>query len=886
MSVAYLPNRSAIRDSAWNALTAELDDVLDCLLAGKSPLIYIGGHAILPLGQVVAFGVEADWKIIPKIPAFTGLTTYDHAVFTAAAAALTVAAYDTPNEVADVHVEDPWPLAGSLEAHTVVHSGTTYYYRQKTNLGTVQGYRERHLKLDTLDVVMEGMVGSLTWDTAWNKYHFLRFHNLDRTDRTVILPGSVSVVVPSLGCQAVRRTYKANTYDTTYRYLWRRSSDPLFYDAIRSNNVASIACYLEILNNAETGLSTYTGATFTALFMRALELVNRSDLLPASLVGTTEAYKLRYHLGRIISWQAASGTPVPADFTPTWAQLAAGTNGVKWDPAILTLSAETGATTPVDACGLGSNLLPLMPVTLPHSATWSVPAIRAVGVESAPITLSARYWDGAAWVDVETDYDHTSSSRSWTSTGTGSDTLATLATLASSHSDEQLDAPTVTWASDGWKVVGGGTQFVPFNLGVFPPDDRIGYCDFGDTGATEHFGSDIMGALRGDWDGTCRAHGRHLSDYVGFTDLSDNVYHEGHPDLTGNYSLAGGVDWVESRQPNDRSVVKRDEHTSGTALITTRGIRVYPRADSAEAIAANAADGSWYATHRTRLLSGEATVSERQQLIRYPVLARHYNAVAQRLNSIMAIRPLTLDEVLYYGRESLEDRVWSVAAYPPDYYCAVLASGSHAAGLGLTVTLTGSESHLTLATAAAWADTLGVRFFTRRLSSLRRLSGGIPIRTRITTALYRLHLGNNAWVGRCVEDNTGASPPVYLTPAAATSLPESASYEEILDLEHALEIGPDPPDGWVWADDDQVMTIPRPMVNWTADPLTDIPDNSALAVYAAAAVDPAVWPATDLDNTLLDSPTISGLYNLSPVPDSRTAWQVRLANRFLIRRAP
>lgn len=886
VSVSYVSAGNSILASQLNALTAETDDVLDCLFAGKSPLIYFGGDGVLPMGHVVAFGDSGNWKIIPLIASLFGLAEYDHSVFTTAAAALTVASFDTPNEVANVNEEDPWPLDGSLQAHTVDDSGTTYYFRQLKSSGTVQGYRERHLRLDTVDVIMEGMTGDLTWDSDWDKYHFIRFHNLDLTTVTVTMPGAVDIEVPPLGIQAVRRAYKANTYDTTYRYLWKaESGDLLFFDGIRSNNVASIQCFLDILNNAAGGLETWTGSAFTALFLKASELWDGSSLLPASLIGSTPAYQLRYHLGRIVSWEDAAGTPDPHDFTPTWSSLAAGTNGVKWDTSTLTLSADTGATAPVDACGIGSNLLPIMPKTLPHDASWAVPAIDAIGVELTPTTLSSRWWNGSSWVDVDVDYDHASSAVAFSSSGSGDDTLTTIAALTSSHSDEQLDTPTVTWVSDGWKVVGCGTQTIPFSNGVFPPDNRLGYCTFGRDDATEHFGADIMGSLRGDWDGTGRQHGRKLCDHVGFTDVFDVVFQEGHPDLTGNYELADGEDFVESRQTNDESVVFRDDHVSSTATTSTRGILVYPLADSAEEIAANSGDGSWYTTHRTRLLAGTATVDEREKLIRYPVLGRHYNAVAQRLNAIMSIRPCTLDEVIYYGRFALEDRTWTVAAYPPDYYCAVQASGSHAASLGLTVTGTGSEAHLTLATAAAWADTLGVRFFTRRFSSMRRMSGGVPIRTRLTTALYRLHLGSTVWVGRCVEDSSGSSPPVYLTPDAATSLPESANYEEIVDVEHAEELGPTLPTGWEWSGDSLLMTIPRPMVNWIDDPLADTEDNSVVDVYPAESQPAAVWPAEDYDGTLLDSPTIAGMYGITPTPDERTTWQIRLANRFYIVRS-
>lgn len=887
MSVAYVSAGSPIRASQLNALTAELDAVLGILLANKTPLIYGLGDAILPLGHVVAFGDSGDWKIIPLIASLFGLAEYDHTTYTTAAAALTVASYDGTLMLANVEEDDPWPLAGSLEAHKVTYLGDDYWLNQ-IKTGPVQGYRERYLKLAVLDVILEGMTGNLTWDAAWDKYHCIRFHNLDPVPRTVTMPGSVDIELDPFGIQAVRRTYPhANTYSTTYRYLWAAvSGDLLFWDGEPENNLGSIRLYHNILDNISSAFTSY-GGTFTQVFFKPSVVWNGQSLLPQAIAGTTELYKYYYHLGRIISWTDAAGTPDPLDFTPTWASLAAGTNGIKLNIGAQQIEANTGATTPVDAVGIGSNVLPVWPTTLPQSITFVPGVIRCIGVDADTVTLDARYWDGSAFVDVSTSYSHTSLS-DFAGSGDIDDTLNTHATLVSSSTSEQLSTPTVSWTSDGWRLVGYGTNAIAYTLGVVPDDDDMGYCDITETGFLQHFGADVHN--RGSGTGSLvyqvasRQQGRKLSPYVGFTDIFDAVYYEGHPDLSGTYGLADGIDYVESRGTPTQSAYYRDE-TIGTPADTLIA-RVYPLEDSADEIAANAGDGTWYDTNRTRLLAGQTEVGDRQQIIRYPVLARHYNAVAQRLNAVMAIRPLTLDNVLYYGTapggSGLDDGTWVAAAYTDDWYCAVLSTGSRAAALGLTITGIGSGSHLTMTTAAAWAASLGLRFFVRRLSAVRRMSSGSYIRTRLTTGLYREHLGASAWLGRCVEDNSGSTPAVYLTPEAAADIPNGLAYEELLDVEHALEDGPTPPTGWQFDGQDGIMTIPRPMVNWDNDPLVAASTYEVVSEYPAAAVDASAWEAASIDNTIIDSPTVSGWYALSPVPDERTTWQIRLINRFFV----
>jgi hypothetical protein len=186
MTVSYVSAGAAIRATQLNALTAELDAAMRCLFADKSPYVYATGRT-LPLGDRFCFGTSASWRIIAQL--FPLATTYSHTAFETAAAGFTVDTYQSATETADTTQSDPWPLNGSLEAHKTVDGGTTYFWRQDKDGAGDYGACESYRRYAVAEILIEALGStSWTWDAKFNRYHFLRFHNLDLTTLTITLP--------------------------------------------------------------------------------------------------------------------------------------------------------------------------------------------------------------------------------------------------------------------------------------------------------------------------------------------------------------------------------------------------------------------------------------------------------------------------------------------------------------------------------------------------------------------------------------------------------------------------------------------------------------------------------------------------------------------------
>jgi hypothetical protein len=880
--IDYVAHGQSIRHAQLNALTAELDAVHRCIFSDKTPLIYDEISSGFTLGRIVAFGTSGSWKIIPILNGLgRGLpsSAYNHAVFTAAAAALVLDSSDATLQLA-YSVTEPWTLDGSIEAHTTTISGDTYWWCQKTTNGLV-GYRERYRRLEVLDVILEALGGALTWDSAWDKYHFLRFHNLDPSTNVITLPGGTTVTLPPFGIQSVRRSYpNINTYDTSHLYFWASvAGDSLFWDTGSPNNVG---CLRGVHDRIYDVSFTIPGGVDPTLFFKPSIVWDGSSLLPQAIDDTLPLLKFKYHPGRIVAWDDAAGLAVQSDIVTTWTTLEAGVGGIKLDVAALEVQADTGTTAPVEAVGIGSNLLPVWPQTMPWDLNVGVGQISCLGVDvdSITLSLSSSYYVGLTLITVN-DTQYASSISIFSHLGLDlSDSVADHGTLTSSAASELLAAPTVAWSSDGWRFIGSGTQSIPVSAEVVPSAFYIPYCDVTVDGFVQHFGADLLS--RGSGTGTSyfkafnRSYGRKLSPYVGVTDIFDLVYYEGHPDLSGTYGIAGGLDWEEARTENVQSALMRDDsYQSITGTVTGA---VMPLADAADTIVANLSDPAWYPLNRGRLLANSTIVSERQNLQRLPILAEHYNSIAQILNSIMAIRPLTLDNVIYYGRgtSGLADGTWTAGAYPVDYYCAVAAVGSRAAELGVTRTFTGGGEHVTLASAKAWASGLGLRFFERRMTAVLKSLFGSFYNSRSSADIYRNAASDPMFIGRCVEGTTGG---FYRTPPSAPGSP----YTELLHIEWSQETGTIP-SGWRIAGDDMIMAIPRRGINWDNDPLVSTDTYEPVSVYGKTSGGIATLiPAGTFDASIFSQGDL--LTELGLSGDDREPWELRLVNRWLIVRA-
>lgn len=908
--ISYLSTNTPIRASQLNALTSALDDLFRLRYGDKTPFLYdideFGG-LFNSESLVVAFGDDTQWKILDilsALPLGFPSAAYDHSVFTTAAAALTVDEYDSALQLAYVD-SDPWPLEGSIEAHKVEHESVDHWYCQR-NSGVI-GYRERFRRFAVLDVFLEALGGTLEWDESWDKYHFLRFHNFDPTTNVVTLPDGSTGTDITLGpfeVKAVRRGYpNGNSWDTTYRYLWAaESGDGIYWDAEPSNPVASMAFFHRAL---DLWMAFGTEDTASVVGVKPSVHWSNPSTLNEALNASTKVRRYIFHPGRLISWQDASGTPDPVDFTATWSELEAGTNGVKYNTVSLEFEADAGATTPVDVVGVGANCFPQSPVTLP----FPIYTLSGFGDPDSPTCLAAVFtlqYAEEDYIDIDTEEVHEVSqaftfyslSQFAISGSTSYEfTLAQLIDIQNAATggdpiegpNEELGLPTISFGSDGWRIFAYGTQSLPFSKQLVPTAAQLLRCDISSTGFTEHFGVDVTGrqGVRVE----TRRQGRSISPYVGETDIFDVVTHYGHPDLSGTYGMAGGVEWVESRQATSSSEKRVDSGGPGNWTQTLTG-PVFPLADSIDRIVENAADGSWYATNRTDLLAGTTTVEERQKVVRIIVMAEQYNAIAERMNSIMSVVPLTFDDVYYYGggNSGIEDGTWNPDATwgsgsyrPADWYCAVASSGSRAAELGLTVS-SSPDYYVTLSTVRDYADSLGLRFFARRWIGYRQYISGVGIvRTRSSFDDRLFLVTGDPWCGRCCADYDG----YYIEPPNMAALPETQQWEELLYCEHSQEDGPAPPSGWALAGDDKVMVILRTWLNYSNDPLLH---DSPLRGYepfssydhSTASGSVQVFSASTFDGSVWDPAALNTLCGRSD--DTRAPFQVRLVNRFFFRR--
>lgn len=882
--ISYVGNEN-ITAAQLNALTQEADNVLRCLYGDKSPFIYYGGDAF-PIGRAVFFGDDALWKIIPI--AFPSATVYDHSVYTAAAAAMVTTLpdpYDPVNEL--IYFEDdPWPIADSLQAHFTMPTDIPFWYAQQIG-GNFTGVREKYHRLTTLDVFLEATGGTFTWETEFDKYHFLRFHNFDPDPVTVQLDGSTSIEIPAFGIQAVRRSYPVgSTWTSTYKYLWAaQSGDSLFFTQDSINNVAGFNVFWDLLGDLGAVLDAPNlGFGQRRIYFKSSVGWDGSQYLPQALSESVPTYRYKFHPGRVLSWTSASTTPTATDSTLTWDEFEAGDGAVVWNPATLSVEADTGAATPVDAVGVGTNALPEWPVTLPYTPDTLTASFSTYGIQQSTVTQIEFYYPAlppvvADRIYVSASYEN-SELTSYTAPHAGASdgleyTLGEIGALESSSGTELLDPPTVSWTSDGWRMVGHGSQLIPYTYGVAPSGAAIFQCEIGDFGFIHHFGGDIFArsdATTKPLLATRKDIGRKLSDYVGVTDIFDQVSYDGHPDLEGTYGLWGGQDWEESRVEPNESAAKRNIEIPGNATGTFTGT-VYPLADPIDTIVSNYETSGWYGTNRTRLLAGNTIKEERQKLVRLPVLRNHYNTTAARWNSVMTIVPYSWDDMIYYGLTGVSDGTWPYVYTVPGYVTAVLPSGSRADEIGITVSFNGSY-YVSMADVAAYCATIGIRFFRRHFSKIRQSYFGLQ-RTRDETSQIYIPSGPGPhWLGRCVAYDDGTGHTLYS---------ETNSQEEILAVEYAEEQGAAPPDGWQHDIQHRILTVPRPVVNYDDDPRANLVTDT-LSVYGPTAVDAEAWPVhADFDGEVIDAQDIATLYG--ETIDPRAPWEVTLINRFCIIRS-
>lgn len=259
----YLTGAEEVNHSLMSDLFREFDGkMVKMLSSGKSFILgvgdgngAVGDWSVYPMNSILGqpfFFYTGTPSIVDNIAGFNSLS-YNHGPFTAAAAAVPVSYIDVTGQIA--YVANIYDTFGStyydlinrsylddktsnylsffdysLEAHKISGNyiaeklGSTYFPGSDYHLP------ERHLKYGLADVFCENL-SQLTWETEWNKYKCLRFHNFNSTGRLYLTfeETSQNFILDPFDCRSFRN-YSGVWDQSPFRYFQDyRSGDPISY---------------------------------------------------------------------------------------------------------------------------------------------------------------------------------------------------------------------------------------------------------------------------------------------------------------------------------------------------------------------------------------------------------------------------------------------------------------------------------------------------------------------------------------------------------------------------------------------------------------------------------------------------------------------------------
>mgnify|MGYP001614786016 CR=1 FL=1 len=271
--IPYLTGLEEINHSLLNDLYSDFDaKMVKMLSSGASFILAVGDGAdsvgnwdIFPMNAILGqsfFFFTGNPAVIDNIVGYEAVS-YNHSPFISAANAVTIDYIDVTGQVAYVkNIYDEFgstyydlisktytdiyalPIDNtlsffdySLEAHNI--SG--YYLAEAhgfTNFGSGSYHPpERHLEYGLADVFTES-IGSLTWETEWNKYKCLRFHNFNSTGSLSLTFNETSqnFNLRPFECQSFRN-YNGTWEKSPFHYFQEyRSGDPVSYSYWPKNN--------------------------------------------------------------------------------------------------------------------------------------------------------------------------------------------------------------------------------------------------------------------------------------------------------------------------------------------------------------------------------------------------------------------------------------------------------------------------------------------------------------------------------------------------------------------------------------------------------------------------------------------------------------------------
>ena len=438
--------------AAMNLLAAEWDRKMGLAMDGLSPLLGA-------LQFTNAYGCEAgDSNLIGTKYAFKGTDadiiylidqpTYDHAGFTAAAAAATEVSRDAATGVmivtpttAGLDSVGVYDMEWSLEAHTRYDATDDITYGLAFDTGGIEydanPRPHRPHRYAVAEILLEGLAAfTLSWRTSgrWDRYQCYRVHNFSPISVTLTVENSassaddVTYTLAPYSCIAIRRHPETGTCSAPYKYLWQwRVSEgrPRFWRtggsripeiSSSANNLGSPAGVFLGWSAAlgwehDPGVDRDISARFPGLFGDVADTATQlGDLLHhqgtiwhVTWSGTTPVLTAGTFTGHanLVADMAAIGITVVVDGAGTITLQSAST-----DDAIMALGTNL-MLLPDDAWGglsvsAGSRAYRPLPVSLPHAmlsgtipnvttATSSATVTRTWTISGTDYTASASY---------------------------------------------------------------------------------------------------------------------------------------------------------------------------------------------------------------------------------------------------------------------------------------------------------------------------------------------------------------------------------------------------------------------------------------------------------------------------------------------------------------
>ena len=342
MAVSYLVGNELPTAGRMNSLWAEADTIVDKALDGKStfmifrekvdsdwsPRLYRGKEFWFYSGTHDATSGSVVYPIYDTMPTAHNQSTYD-----TAASGATIATYNGTNfwamSDADINIDQ------TLKAHTVSHSGNTYFLWDRAQPAPEKKWRYAVAEL----VIGTAAANIIEFSNDYDKYNCFKIHNLTSAQITFYFGTSsdynYSLTIPAYSQKCVRRSSVSAGYDSSYKYFFKCfKNDPryLAFDShdgsvaqtMRANNITNASYLYNIIEHV--GGDGFTRNSVTHHHRIAYDHHVTTDIgseyatggYVPSITGTTNIGELCFTKGDISYYRAATTSSTPEVGTITF----------------------------------------------------------------------------------------------------------------------------------------------------------------------------------------------------------------------------------------------------------------------------------------------------------------------------------------------------------------------------------------------------------------------------------------------------------------------------------------------------------------------------------------------------------------------------------------